>query len=757
MARSDRYTPSLLDPPKATLARLASVAPLRPVDKVFTYLIPEKFEEQVRPGVRVSVPFGREDKLCDGIVLSVSDGQWSATHRPVHSVYEDVPALSPQLLELGQWVARYYGAHLGRTLDLIVPAAAKRRAGWKKKKYVMLDEASGSSARLTKGQVSILDALAGVSGKAIRMEDLCAAASCTPAAVQTLAKRGLVRIETRLEPDGARATGPLQTEPKFELSSEQTSAIVQIDRAVDSGAFSVQVLFGVTGSGKTEVYVQAIRRAIENNRQAILLVPEIALTTQTIHRLASRFENVATLHSGLSDTQRSIAWSAIAEGRTSVIIGTRSAVFAPANRLGLIIVDEEAEPSYKNQAAPRYHTRDVAVARGQLESIPVVLGSATPSLETWHNVKTRKHYHLIRMPHRVRGLEMPKIHLVDMHEEHRVRRGVNLLSREMEGRLAAALNQKQQAVLLLNRRGYANYVHCPRCRAVINCPHCSVRMVYHATTKLLHCHYCRTREPVPNRCHTAQCQGSPVPFGLGTQRVEEELAKKFPTARVSRMDSDVMKKVSDYAAVLEAFERRESDILLGTQMIAKGLDFPFVSFVGIISADTALSLNDFRAEERTFQLVLQVAGRSGRGLSNGNVVVQTFAADTIAVQHAVAGDYEGFANQELTQRKKNHLPPFTRMVRIILSDAKVSRVEKEAMALSERLRDAMARWGIKAQVFDAAPAFVTRINDLYRFDIQMIFETGTGIIKAMDLFKSEGILRVGVKSVVTDVDPVSLQ
>jgi primosomal protein N' (replication factor Y) len=493
-------------------------------------------------------------------------------------------------------------------------------------------------------------------------------------------------------------------EPNYELTAEQRDAIQRISTSIASRRFGVSVLFGVTGSGKTEVYIAAMRQALADQRQAILLVPEIALTTQTVSRLASRFDRVAVIHSGMTDVQRSRTWAAVSTGDIPVVIGTRSAVFAPCPNLGVIVVDEESEPSYKNMAAPRYHTRDAAITRAHLEGAAVVLGSAAPSLETWNNLKTRKHYELIPLRNRVGGMALPTVHLVDMHDEHHVRRGVHLLSREMEFHLDRTLQRGEQAVLLLNRRGYASYLHCAKCQNVVTCPHCSVRMVFHATTELAHCHYCHARLAVPNRCSAAGCGGTLVRFGIGTQRVEAELREKFPSARVHRMDSDAMQKPSDYADVLGAFERREFDILVGTQMIAKGLDFPFVSFVGVVSADTALALDDFRSEERTFQLVLQVSGRAGRSERAGHVVVQTFAADSRAIRHAVQGDYEAFAEAELTHRRIAKLPPVTRLMRIILSDARIARLREQSASSVRR----------PAPSHDSATSIVTTCCSLFR-------------------------------------------
>ncbi len=768
-----RATPSLLDRPELRTARVVSVALLRPVDKVYSYYVPESLADRIEPGMRLSVPFGRADKPAPAFCLSISDEPWQSTLKPVLKLIDERPLLNEKQLELGRWIARYYAAHLGRTLDLMVPAAAKGRAGRKRIKYASLAAPLGvettsplpaggpqtveePAPKLTKKQTAVLNALKSASAP-LAVPDLCKLAGCTEAVLKTLADKGLVRLDTEYEPVAPDESDVPPHEPDFDLNLDQKAAIDQIAAAVAASEFSVQVLFGVTGSGKTEVYIHAIRRALSDGRQAIMLVPEIALTTQTVQRLRARFDRLAVIHSGLSDVQRARMWHAVAGGDFPVVVGTRSAVFAPCPNLGLIIVDEEAEPSFKSQAAPRYHTRDVAIKRAHLEAIPVVLGSATPSLETWHNLQTRKHFHLIRLPHRVRGLPQPTMHLVDMRGEHRERRGIHLLSRAMESHLQRTLDAGEQAVLLLNRRGYASYLHCPRCKTVISCPNCSVHMVFHATTELAHCHYCHARLAVPNRCQMSGCEGNLVRFGMGTQRVEEELRRKFPQARLRRIDADTMTRAADYGDLLSAFERREFDWLVGTQMIAKGLDFPFVSFVGVVSADTALALDDFRSEERTFQLVLQVAGRSGRGDSPGHVVVQTFAADTAPIRHAVEGDFEGFARNELAQRKKANLPPFSRLVRVVLADPRMTRLRAEADKLAGRLRELFLKRGIAAQLFGPHPAAINRLRGRYRYDILLVFDTAAALLSALDVLKDEGALRSSVRSATVDVDPVSLQ
>lgn len=787
MAVDDRQAPLLLDAPELRTARLATVALLAPIDKSYTYAIPDELAAVLRPGMRLMVPFGTKDRPTLAYCIDVSEGPWNSTLKPVSSVVDERPLLDAKLLELGRWIARYYMHPLGRTLHAMVPAAAKRRSGWRRIKIARLlrdepllpadrrssaakssdaDESAAPRRALTARHVAALAVLRELAGRTppgepgageATVQEWRARARCGDAVVKALEAAGFVRSEVRRVPVEPSIEPVELVEPGFGLNADQARAVEQLGGAVAARRFAVHVLHGVTGSGKTEVYIHAIRRALADGRQAIMLVPEISLTTQTVDRLRRRFERVAVLHSGLGAVERARTWEAIAAGRAPVVVGTRSAVFAPCPDLGVIVVDEEPEGSYKNLAAPRYHTRDVAIKRAHLESIPVVLGSATPSLETWLNLRRLRHYKLIRLPHRVRGLAMPSVHLVDMRSEHRERRGVHLLSRAMEWHLGETLRRREQAVLLLNRRGFASFLFCPVCQAAVQCPHCSVHMVFHATTELAHCHYCHARLAVPSRCQMAGCGGTLVRFGIGTQRVEAELREKFPSARVQRMDSDSMESPEDYAAAFTAFERRESDVLVGTQMIAKGLDFPFVSFVGVVSADTALGLDDFRSEERTFQLVLQVAGRSGRGDVGGHVVVQTFAADTHSIQHAVRGDYEAFAERELEARARNRLPPTTRMVRIVLSDPRMTRVQAAAEALSVRVSETLHRIGVRARVFDPHPSPVARMRDTYRFDVLLVFDTAKDLLKALDRFKADGTLHARVHGVMVDVDPVSLQ
>jgi len=748
-------TPSLLDQEgRRATGPIATVATIAPIDKTYSYLVPDSLVPHLRPGQRVRVPIGPRATLQPAFCVAVTDGPWDTTLREIESVLDPLPLLDAKLLELGRWIARYYAAPLGHTLQAMLPAGVRRNAGIRSVRYARL--LSSEMTGLTTKQAAALLALKAAAGP-LPLDQLRKVAACGPSVLKSLAALGRINIEIRHEPVAPETIQTEQVEPDFEIDADQAGAIKQLRSAVDAAVFRVEVLFGVTGSGKTECYIRAIRAAIAAGRQAILLVPEIALTTQTVQRLSRRFARVAVLHSGLTDTQRSRLWPAIAAGKIDLVIGTRSAIFAPCPKLGIIVCDEEHEPSYKNMASPRYHTRDVAIKRAQLDSIPIVLGSATPSLETWQNAHTQRHYDLLRLPRRVKGLAMPRVHLVDMREEHRARKGVHLLSRAMEVHLQAVLRKREQAVLLLNRRGFASFLFCPVCNTPIVCPNCSVHMVFHATTGFAHCHYCHERIVVPNRCSMGGCGGHLVRFGIGTQRVEAELAEKFPQARVARLDSDAMKSPEDYARVLGDFEERKTDILVGTQMVAKGLDFPFVSFVGIVTADTALSLPDFRAAERTFQLVLQVSGRSGRSEIGGDVLVQTFASDLAVIRRAVRGDYEGFAAAELNSRKKANMPPVARLVRFVLSDPRLTKLEKAAAEFAIALGESLAKYGVPADILPPEPCPIPRLRNQYRFDVLVRFATPRLMLDGMDALRGAGAIKARARSIIVDVDPVALQ
>ncbi len=755
---------------------VASVVPVAPIDKHYAFAIPESLQGQVTVGHRVQAPFGRSGTLREAFVLEISQRPWDNTLKHLHSLVDSQSWLTPELLELGRWISRYYGTPLGRTLSAMVPASVRQRSGYRTVRSVRLvhdaasenpssatkntpaetqDAPTPSPKRISTGQRKVLDLLS--KGEWVCTDDLCSAAGVSRNVIRGLIKKGWVVEKTEKQPQKAPDFDEPIVEPNFMLNDEQQAACREIEAVLAAGQFRVVLLFGVSGSGKTEVYIDVMKRVVQSGRQVILLVPEIALTTQMVHRFASRFRDVAVIHSGLTGVERSLTWAAIRNGEKHVIIGTRSAVFAPCPNLGLILVDEEQDTSYKNMQAPRFHTRDAAVLRARIHSVPVVMGSATPSLETWHNCMTRSHYRLISLSQRPLGTPMPTVELVDLRYEEKSRPGFHLLSRLLEKRLTETLERREQAVLLLNRRGYASVLFCPQCKKRILCHKCQASMVFHRATGELLCHHCYSHQPAPLLCPDPSCRGTLVRFGQGTERVEEELRRKFPAARIVRMDSDTMEHLRQYEQVVRGVEQHEIDILVGTQMIAKGLDFPMVSLVGVIQADTALYIPDFRASEATFQLITQVAGRAGRGSVPGQVVVQTLMGDLPAMQAATRHDYETFARAELVTREKLHLPPFSRLTRWVVSDPSESHAKAASEVLAETLRNSITKLAMTGtEVQGPLPCTIERIRNMYRYDVLLRTMTVEDRQTLMDYLRSEGLLKTAAKRLTIDVDPVSL-
>ncbi len=741
---------------------VAEVAPILRVDRTYTFAVPEELAADLTPGRRVMVPLGRKGRLVEGFVVSLDRKPWDSTLRPIHSLIDADSFLSPDLVELGRQISEHYCCPLGKTLKAITPEAVRKRRGIARIRFALLvgDEAAfrESGKRLTSQRRAIMEALAGET-EPMRVTDLLAKSDASPATLRTMEKQGMVQIIVREdwnEPQPVDSPIGL-SEPEFELNDEQDAALASILQSIDAGAFDVTLLFGVSGAGKTEVYVHAIRRIVERGRQAILLVPEIVLTTQLANRLAARFANVAVQHSGLTETQRSVMWRQIAAGQRSVVIGTRSAVYSPCPNLGLIVVDEEQETGYKNLQAPRFHVRDVAIMRAKQQGIPVVLGSATPSLETWHKSNHREDYRRVEITRRVRDLPMPRVHVVDMRDEIVERKKNVVLSRLMERLLDQTLERGEQAMILMNRRGFANRVFCPGCKTRLTCPNCNVGLVVHTTTGQSICHYCRTRIPTPTHCPNVTCGEKLIHVGAGTQRIEQTLVDRYPEARIHRVDSDTMRHRSQYEQMVSDFEARKIDILIGTQMIAKGLDFPFVSFVAMIQTDGGGLSADFRAHERLFQLITQVAGRAGRADAPGQVVVQTLTPELPALRFAIRHDYPAFAEQELGVRRQVGFPPFRRLARFVLSHPREGIARREGEALVVRLHTAIETLRLEqSDVLDPNPCPISRLRGRYRFDVVVRTPTATTLRRLLDRLQADRALRAKSAELIVDVDPVSM-
>jgi primosomal protein N' (replication factor Y) len=676
------------------IARVSLEIALR---KEFDYLIPPGLAGQIEVGSRVQVPFGPRKIL--GCVTALAEESAHANLKPILKVIGAQTLVTPKVLKLARWIAEYYCCAPEIALKSVLPEAVrKEKSGWRERLFVRALSVSGKFPKLPKRQQEVW--LLIEERRELPLQELVELAETTATTVRKLEDRGLVEIAPQISERDPYAREHILPSQPLALNPAQEKALEKITEAMDKPSSTLNsqsstfLLHGVTGSGKTEVYLQALAHALEQGKGAIVLVPEISLTPQTVERFKARFSSgklqtlVAVLHSHLSAGERHDEWHKIRQGRARIVIGARSAIFAPVEPLGLIIVDEEHEHSYKQEESPRYHARDVAIMRGRMENAVVVLGSATPSLESYYNCKHGK-YTLLELPERVDNQKMPHVRVVDMRQaasQQRGKEGIPIFSPQLKEAITQRLEKHEQTILFLNRRGYSTSLQCPKCGEVVQCPNCSLALTFHRQEQKLCCHICGHVAPVPSVCPNVKCKNPAIRFaGTGTQRVEETLAKLFPHARVKRMDADTMKRKDDYRKVLGDFRTGKTDILVGTQMIAKGLHFPNVTLVGIIYADLALHQPDFRAGERTFQLLTQVAGRAGRGDIEGEVFVQAFAPFHPAIQYARRHDFTGFYEQEIEFREQLKYPPVSRVALLTLKGRNEDKVKFSAEHLKREL------------------------------------------------------------------------
>ena len=815
---------SLITPPEGGWTYLR-VAVERGIDKggmdaALTY----RSAEPIEPGRRVEVPLGRGNATAAGIVVEVGGVELCEGFAPekVKTILQDVGVgLPPRLVELARWISGYYVCPLGMVLSAMMPAAVKRRTGHVVRELLDRVEPESEPAvvelKLAKKTREAWDAVAAIGRDEFPIDAHVLAARIGASNVGPLNRLVGLGLLRWVEREEVRSVGgapdPVLIEQKrdngvasLRLSAEQRTAVDGIGGSL--GRFGVHLLHGVTGSGKTEVYLRVLEQVLAAGKSALVLVPEISLTPQTAGRFQSRFgavgeagaAGVAVLHSGLSASQRHAQWAAAANGRARVVIGARSAVVAPLESLGLIVVDEEHASDYKQDQLPRYHGRDVAIKRAQLEGCPVVLGSATPSLESWQNAaKTpgddagTRGYRLWQLRERVGGGRLPRVEVVDLREEWKIRAssmlrgdfapgGVKVGPREhmlgptLERALGDTLRDGGQAILLLNRRGYSCYIACsePKCGYVLQCGECDACMVEHrfrevrrgmagesSAQRFVRCHHCLAQQKVPEKCPV--CEGRIQLLGMGTQRVEEELETKFGRVLAAagvgpgwlvRVDGDTMKSGREFHEMLERFASGHVRVLVGTQMIAKGLDFPNVRLVGVINADTALSLPDFRAAERTFQLVAQVAGRAGRGELPGRVIVQTLEPHAPAIVHAAKHDFESFAAEELRFRAEAGLPPATRMARVVCRDEDLRAATSAAQGIADTLREEAGEdRGVTVMGPMLCP--VSRIAGFHRMSVEVIGPRRGLVQEALMRARARGLLKSDAKTAV-DVDPIAL-
>lgn len=689
------------------------------LNRYFDYKIPEVLLDDVKIGSHVTVPFGRTRK--EGCVVAVLESTtYSKELKEIERVSDKKPVTPKNLIELGEWMASYYCCSKEQAIRALLPGSVRSgRISRKKITFLyIVDSQKSLDFLFSKGkkrpvQERIVQFI--LQHPDVAISALKANTFCSNSSIKSLEKAGIIKREIRnVQRDPFEDSVLITSEPP-ELTDEQVAAINDIRDMIDKKTdFFTALLFGVTGSGKTEVYLRAIDEMLKRDKDSIVLVPEISLTPQTIERFRARFGNqISVLHSSLSDGERFDEWMKIYEGRVKIVVGARSALFAPFKKLGLIIVDEEHENSYKQDESPRYHARDVAVMRAYKEGAVTILGSATPSLESFYNAKRGK-YHLLRLTKRIDDRLMPSVTVIDMRAE-KAGKGNTIFSRDLISAIYDRLNKKEQTIIFLNRRGFATHLVCYACGYTATCKNCSIDYTYHRSKDYLACHICGDIIEAPRHC--PQCNARDIKYsGVGTEKIEDIASKLFPFAKISRMDSDTMTNRKSYENILLDFKKGKIDILIGTQMLAKGLDFPNVTLVGIVNADLSLHMPDFRAAERTFQLLTQVAGRAGRGVVPGEVFIQTYTPFHEAIKYAVNHDYEAFYNYETPIREELSYPPKSHLALIRFSGEDENRVSGIAEEFIEKLSVIRNEHLILSPI---SPSPIPKIKNKFRYSVML--------------------------------------
>ena len=806
--------------------RFADVALPVPLDKPFTYELPETLRHRVQPGCRLLVPFAH--RKLTGVALACHDQSPPHKARQALRLLDEEPALTDELLRLGRWIADYYCAPIGEVLKTMVPLGGEtrtekvvsltpagmeaarhftrsgspndpyvqllrtlekqprsadylkrklpdsdtalrglKRKGWLEietvvkerdpllarggRLIVAAEDLDAAPTKPTKGERWLIDYLADHPG-AHDVEALALERKDVATVARRLAKTGVVRLSKIATGDETPDSTPAKQQPRLKLNPDQQQAFEAARQSIRSNGFQTFLVHGITGSGKTEVYLRAIEESLASGKSALLLVPEIGLTPAVAAQFFARFgDDMAILHSAFSGLERSGQWRRVREGKAHVVLGTRSGVFAPVQNLGLVVVDEEHDASYKQDETPRYNGRDVAVVRAQMAGATVLLGSATPSLESRYNVERGK-YQLLSLPDRIEKRPLPRARTIDMRQEFVETGQQSLFARRLDEQIRRRLTQREQIILLLNRRGFSSFVACRSCGERIECQNCSVTLTHHRRDRRLVCHYCEYSEPIPKRC--PQCKSEYLYFlGSGSEKVEDLLREHFPRARIARLDRDTVRGRGTYESILHDFREGHCDMLVGTQMVAKGHDVPNVTLVGVVSADIGLGMPDFRAAERTFQLLTQVAGRAGRGSTPGEVLIQTINPEHYAIKFAAAQDYEGFYSQELHFRRLLRYPPFVALAMMIIRSKKL----EEALALSGRLGQHLKDLPRGVRMLGPASAPVAKLKSDFRYQFLIKAEGRKALSQVLKKARAFAVENNWpATALVIDVDPLSL-
>ena len=726
------------------------------IRKPLDYSIPPELANTVVPGVWVEVPL--RHRTSRGYVLTIKQTSAISSPLPIKAVLSDGPIITEDLFRLAVWMASYYATPIERILKTMLPSGGRKGVGVKRQYLVGRAKTRDELVLLLRelqqkapAQAKVIEILLQAK-KGIFLSELVEQASCTPSVIKSLCDKGLVKC------DLVRSDQPLLNgETYFKTSAkmllpEQQLAFDTIAMALSRGTFSVHLLFGVTGSGKTEVYMQAIEAALKTGKGVLMLVPEIALTTQTILRFQSRFDTpLAILHHRLSEGERHEAWSEIRKGNRRIVIGARSAVFSPIPNLGLIIIDEEHEHSYKQtDDSPAYHARDVGIMRGKLTAATVILGSATPALETFYNASTQK-YTLLTLSQRPSDAMLPHVHIVDMRREYEKVKGITLFSELLLDKLQQRTAKGEQTMLFLNRRGYHTTSTCMQCSTVIKCTHCDGALTFHKSHNMLACHLCGLQTPPPDICPQCRTPSMIKYRGVGTEKIESMLRGIFPGTRLLRADADSTRHKGSLEKILHDFRTGKADVLIGTQMIAKGLHFPEVTLVGVLNCDASLNIPDFRAQESVFQLITQVAGRAGRGLIPGEVILQTGLPDHPTILAAASQDYLSFYNDESAIRKTFHFPPYTHIVKFVFHGVNEKVVQEAATSWAEALQKQLPSHFI---CHPALPCGHAKINDRWRYQCLVRGPSVISVTALAEQLDRTVKLPAGVQRF-CDVDPTS--
>lgn len=686
------------------------------IDKIFDYSVPDNLKDKIKVGIRVKVPFGKME--LEGFVIEIKNSS-DISVKDILEVVDDEVILNEELLELGKKIQEDTLSTLISCYQIMLPKALKAKNGMVINKkfdtYYYLNKDIVCYGKLNASQDRIIN-LCMEKEYVLRKELVDISLS----SLNTLIKKNIL-LEKKLE--HYRLSYNEKIEPKKELTEDQMKVVNEV--LLNKG-YCPYLLYGVTGSGKTEVYMELIEDALNRGKTSIVLVPEISLTPQMVLRFQKRFgDNIAAIHSALSDGEKYDEWRRIVKGEAKIVIGARSAIFAPLKNIGMIIIDEEHSDSYKqDDSNPRYSAKDVALIRAKYHDCPLIMGSATPSLEAFARAK-KGVFKLLELPNRINGKELPKINIIDMNEIIKKTKGH--FSEELLAAISLRLKKKEQVILLLNRRGYSSFVTCKNCGYTFKCPNCDITLTYHKSSRTLRCHYCgygtKVYDTCPN-CHEKSIND----LGVGTERIEEELGKLFPESRILRMDFDTTSRKGMHEKMITAFKNQEYDILLGTQIVSKGLDFDNVTLVGVINADTSLNIPDFRSSETTFSLLAQVAGRAGRSTKEGEVIIQTFNPDHYAIQYTKKHDYLGFYNKEMFIRRELKYPPFYYICYLKISgkdsDYIYGEVNKIKKVLENKLENTI--------ILGPSPCTIFKLNNIYRYGIILKYKKEDNLREVLD-------------------------